>query len=187
MWDSNLCSLTWCAALESYVHLSIDLYDCQRSWECTRVLKFVCRDVGASTCVYTHVRMCIWVKRWQRLCIVLDVDKESSGSKQKFCPHSIYSMSAGVGRGSLKCEDDRSLLSQRLWSDILMCLRLNHTPTHTQPPTSDIPTNPQTFQYLTSSYHTLRLGFDLLFTHIIFASSCGIPYVYSQLWKYLFF
>lgn len=45
---------------------------------------------------------------------VLDVDKESSGSKQKFCPHSIFSMSAGVGRGSLKCEDDRSLLSQRL-------------------------------------------------------------------------
>lgn len=46
--------------------------------------------------------------------LVLDVDKESSGSKQKFCPHSIFSMSAGVGRGSLKCEDDRSLLSQRL-------------------------------------------------------------------------
>lgn len=99
--------------------------------------------------------------------LVLDVDKESSGSKQKFCPHSIFSMSAGVGRGSLKCEDDRSLLSQRLWSDILMCLRLNHTPTHTQPQTSDIPANPQTFRYLTSSYHTLRLRFDLVFTHII--------------------
>lgn len=40
-------------------------------------------------------------------------------------------MSGGAGRGSLKCEDDRSLLSQRLWSDILMCLCLNHTPTHT--------------------------------------------------------
>lgn len=31
---------------------------------------------------------------------VFNVDKESSGSKQKFCPHSIFSMSAGVGRGS---------------------------------------------------------------------------------------
>lgn len=44
----------------------------------------------------------------------VDVDEESSGSKLKFCPHSIFSMSAGAGRGFLKCEDDRSLLSQRL-------------------------------------------------------------------------
>lgn len=101
--------------------------------------------------------------------LVCDVDKESSGSKQKFCPHSIFSMSAGVGRGSLKCEDDRSLLSQRLWSDILMCLCLNHTPTHTHtlPKTSDIPAHPKTFRYLTSSYHTLRLSFDLLLTHVV--------------------
>lgn len=115
----------------------------------------------AAVCVYMH----ICVERWEDCCAVmqvLDVDKESSGSKQKFCPHSIFSMSAGVGRGSLKCEDDRSLLSQGLWSDILMCLCLNHTPTHTQPQTSDIPTYPETFRFLTSSYHTLRLHFDLL-------------------------
>lgn len=97
---------------------------------------------------------------------VLDVDKGSSGSKQKFCIHSIFSMSAGVGRGSLKCEDDRSLLSQRLWSDILMCLRLNHAPTHTQPQTSGISTKPETFSCLTSSYYTFRPRFDLILTHI---------------------
>lgn len=126
--------------------------------------------MGQGLCVYMHAYMRLTVRWWQCIyarMLVLDVDKESSGSKQKFCPHSIFSMSAGVGRGSLKCEDDRSLLSQRLWSDILMCLRLNHTPTHTQPQTSDIPTNPETFRYLTSSYHTLRLCFDLLLTRII--------------------
>lgn len=122
---------------------------------------------------------CVFMCKRRRVCdsekmavpmhamLVLDVDKESSDSKQKFCPHSIFSMSAGVGRGSLKCEDDRSLLSQRLWSDILMCLCLNHTPTHTQAQTSDIPSNPETFRYLTSSYHTLRFRFDLLLTRII--------------------
>lgn len=120
--------------------------------------------------------------------LVLDVDKESSGSKRKFCPHSIFSMSAGVGRGSLKCEDDRSLLSQRLWSDILMCLCLNHTPTHTQPQTFDIPTKPETFRYLTSSYHTLRLRLDLPFdAHFSSALSCCIPCVGCWLWKYLLF
>lgn len=97
---------------------------------------------------------------------VLDVDKESSGSKQKFCPHSIFSTSAGEGRGSLKCEDDRSLLSQRLWSDILMCLCLNRAPTHTRPQTSGISTKPETFRYLTWSYYTFRLRFDLILTHI---------------------
>lgn len=115
--------------------------------------------------------------------LVLDVDKERSGSKQKFCPHSIFSMSAGEGRGYLKCEDDRSLLSQRLWSDILMCLCLNHTPTHTQPQTSDIPTNPETFWYLTSSYHALWLHFDLLLSHIIFCVITWRPPHIVQLWK----
>lgn len=48
-----------------------------------------------------------------------------------------------------------------------MCLRLNHTPTYTQPQTPDIPTNPETFGCLTSSYHTLLLRFDLPLSHVI--------------------
>lgn len=68
-----------------------------------------------------------------------------------------------------------------------MCLRLNHTPTHTQPETSDIPTNPETFPFLTSSYHTLSLRFDLLFkARYSSALSCGIPYVHTGLWACLF-
>lgn len=113
--------------------------------------------------------------------LALDVDKESSGSEQKLCPDSIFSMSAGVGRGSLKCEDDRSLLSQRLWSDILMCLCLNHTPTQSQPETSDIPTwrNFDSW-HLVNTHSGLLLIFFL--TYIILYHYCfGIPYFYSLL------
>lgn len=81
----------------------------------TTALQCVCSDVMMAAPV--HARLC-------------DADEESSGSKQKFCPYSIFSMSAGVGRGVLGCEDDRSLLSQRLWSVILMCSVLNGAPTH---------------------------------------------------------
>lgn len=46
-------------------------------------------------------------------------------------------------------------------------ITLPHTHTHTLPKTSDIPAHPKTFRYLTSSYHTLRLSFDLLLTHVV--------------------
>lgn len=40
----------------------------------------------------------------------------SGSSKRNFCPGSIFSRSRGDGRGFVECEDDRSLLSQRLAS-----------------------------------------------------------------------
>lgn len=92
MTDPNRCTLTWCSSLRR----------CSAS------------DYG-NVEGFWYLRLCADVCKKMAVSIpVLDVDKGSFGSKQKFCIHSIFSMSAGVGRGSLKCEDDRSLLSQRL-------------------------------------------------------------------------
>lgn len=143
-------------------------------------------DRGNVLTRYTRERQWEDGDAWARP-LVLDVDEESSGSKQKLCAHSIFSMSAGVGRGSLKCEDDRSLLSQRLWSDISMSWRLNHTPTHNRPHTPDIPAKTSgTLRYLTSSYHTLVL--ISRWCALFFNVSARRPLeVQTQLGIYIFF
>lgn len=57
---------------------------------------------GLSICVCFSVRVCADVFNTDKMAVamhahmlVLDVDKDSSGSKQKFCPNSIFSMSVG--------------------------------------------------------------------------------------------
>ena len=80
MGDPNLCTLCWVLC---YIYETM-----QCEWHVGR--QRVCAlCLHACIHVYNNGDSCA------RL-LVLDVDQQSGGSKQKCCPHSIFSMSAGV-------------------------------------------------------------------------------------------
>lgn len=106
--------------------------------------------------------------------LVLDVDKGSSGSKQKFCPHSIFSMSAGAGRDLWNVKMTGASWA-RGYEVTSWCVCAWITLPHTPSQAPDIPADPETSWYLTSSYHTWRHGSDLLLAGVILQPHAASP------------